>query len=63
MKAQDRATVKELSFPVDGYRYDVQIITSVDVGKTWWHCGSGKYFRTLDEANAFAAEINGGENA
>ena len=51
-----RHLVKQLHFPVDGYMYIVQTETSIDGGNTFWFGGNCKYFRTEEEANAFAEE-------
>lgn len=46
--------VEKLHFPVDGiYNYNVQELISVDGGNTFWYCGSGKFCRTLEEANEY----------
>jgi hypothetical protein len=37
----------------DGYRYDAQVNTSVDGGKTFWYCGIGKECKTLKEAREY----------
>lgn len=45
--------IKELHFPVDGYLYDVQVLVSVDGGKSYYYCGNGKFCKTLAEAQAY----------
>lgn len=50
----ERKKIKELSFPIEGYNYNVQIIRSVDGGHSWWYTGDGKYFKTLEDAQEFA---------
>ena len=45
-----RYIVEQLSFPVDGYMYNVQRWASVDGGKNYYYCGFGKYF--TDEKSA-----------
>lgn len=37
--------------------YNAMIFRSVDSGKTFIYCGCGKYFATLEEAEAYKAEI------
>lgn len=49
--------IKKLTFLADGYSYNAQIWRSVDGGKTFWYCGSGKYFRTEEEAEAYKKQI------
>ena len=47
--------IEKLHVPIDGvYHYNVQELTSVDGGKTFWYCGFGKFCRTLEEANIAA---------
>ena len=50
--------VEKLYFPVDNvYLYNVQELTSVDGGQTFWYCGFGKFFRTLEEANEYVQKL------
>lgn len=49
-----RVTVSEMYFPVDGYRFDAQIWSSSDFGRSWWYWGRGKFVTTLDEAEDYA---------
>lgn len=54
--------VEKLHFPVDNvYLYNVQELTSVDGGNTFWYCGFGKFFRTLEEANEYVQKMKGEE--
>lgn len=54
-----KAIIRENHFPIDDiYMYDVQIVTSVDGGKNWYYCGHGRYCKTREEAEEFAATIN-----
>lgn len=39
-----------------GYSYNVQEWHSDDNGKTFYYCGSGKFFRTRTEADAYIQE-------
>ena len=48
--------IEKLHFPVDGYNYDVKMLTSVDGGKNFYYCGYGKFFRTEEEAVAYKEE-------
>lgn len=57
VRAINRFEMHKLYFPVDGYMWDVQTWTSVDGGKTFWHCGIGRYFNTEAEAVAYKAEM------
>ena len=49
--------IVKYAFPVDGYRFDVQIWRSLDGGKTYWHCGCGKMFRELWQALQYKRAI------
>ena len=58
MKTIEKAEIKKLSFPVGNiYNYNAMIFRSVDGGKTFAYCGYGKYFVTLEEAEAYKTEI------
>ena len=56
MKVIEKVEIETLSFPVDGYNYNAKILRSVDGGNTFWYCGSGKYFKTFQEAEQFKSE-------
>lgn len=50
--------IKKFTFPLDGvYKYDAQVWTSIDGGKTFYHCGCGKYCKTLAEAKAYKKQV------
>lgn len=51
--------IQKLAFPVQGYAYNAQIWRSIDGGETFAYCGCGKYFRTLEEAEAYKNQIEG----
>ena len=57
MKIMRKATIDELAFPIDGYRYSVKIWISVDGGENYAYCGLGKYFKTEQQAQEYAASI------
>lgn len=58
-KMKNRYEIKKLDFTIDGgYNYDVQIWSSTDGGETYFHCGLGKFCRTLEEALAYKAGMN-----
>lgn len=46
----NKIEIRKLDFPVDGYRYNVRVLTSTDGGKSWWYCGNGKYAKTWQDA-------------
>lgn len=54
-----KCTIEKLAFPVDGYTYNVMEWRSVDGGKNFWHCGHGRYFRTLLDAERYAESVDG----
>lgn len=56
MKTLEKVDIKKLSFPVSEYEYNAQIWRSVDDGKSFCYCGSGKYFKTLAEAERYKKE-------
>ena len=46
--------IKKLFFPLDNiYYYNAQKWISLDGGKTFYHCGEGKYCKTLEEAEEY----------
>lgn len=48
--------ISELSFPVDGYKWDAKVWLSVDGGDNYYYCGIGKYCKTKEEAEAYCAD-------
>lgn len=58
MKIIEKVEIEKLNFPIDGiYNYNAMIFKSIDGGKTFLHCGYGKYFATLKEAETYKAEF------
>lgn len=55
-KVQRRYNVEKLSFPIDGYEYDVQVFLSADGGKTFRHCGIGELCNTEQECQDYIAK-------
>lgn len=41
-----------------GLRYNVQVLTSVDGGETFWYCGNGRFCRNLTEVFQFVVRWN-----
>lgn len=39
------------------FQYSAQVNTSIDGGITFWHCGDGRYCKTLEEAEQYKAKI------
>ena len=53
-----KAKIEKMAFSVGGvYDYNVMIYRSIDGDKSFYYCGSGKYFKTLEEAEKFKKEI------
>ena len=52
--------INKMDFPTDDYIYDAAMWHSLD-GKTWWHCGFGRYCKTLEEALRYKEEMERGE--
>ena len=58
MQLIEKVKIEKYAFPLDGrYHYNAMIWRSVDGGETFWYCGCGKYYRTLEEAEAYKAEV------
>lgn len=49
--------VVRLHFPVDGYRYNVQILTSIDNGRTYYYCGQGRYCKTIHDCLEYIRQV------
>ena len=54
-----KCSIEKLAFPVDGYTYNVMEWRNVDGGENFWHCGHGRYCRTLREAEQYAESVDG----
>ena len=53
-----KVVIEKLTEPVGvNYNYNAKIFTSVDNGKTFHYCGNGKYFQTLEQAQAYKTAI------
>lgn len=51
--------IKKLNYPIDNtYKYDAQLYRSVDGGRTFYHCGEGRYCKTFAEAKEYKAKID-----
>lgn len=48
-----KAIIHKTYFPIDGYNYDVQLWYEYIKG-CYAYAGNGKYFRTAEEAEAYA---------
>lgn len=50
--------ISEVENPLHGFNYNIQILTSVDNGKTWFYSGVGQYVKTLKDAENVARYYN-----
>ena len=60
-EATYKVKISKFLIPVDGYEYNVQILTAVD-GKNYYYAGNGKFCKSRAEADEYAgqkaAELN-----
>ena len=42
--------------------YSAEVSTSIDGGKNYWHCGEGKYCKTIEEANEYRHNVEYSES-
>ena len=52
-----KVVISRYSFPVDGYKWNAQVLTSIDNGKTWYYGGNGKFYKTRKEARDFRDQM------
>lgn len=50
MNVIKKVHIAKLNFPVEGYRWNVVILTSTDGGRTFWYAGNGKYAKSFPAA-------------
>lgn len=50
MNVKRRCRIRKLYFPVDCYKFDVQVLTSIDGGKNWWYGGTGSFTKNIRDA-------------
>lgn len=48
-----RFKIQEMLIPFDGYKYNVQVLTSSDCGNTFYYAGEGRFTRTRAEAQEY----------
>ena len=48
--------IEKTAFPIDGYNFNVQVLISVDGGKSFYYCGIGKFCKTEEEAAEYIAQ-------
>lgn len=56
MEVKRKFRTEKLKFPVDGYKYNVQVLTSIDGGKNYYYCGIGKFCKTREECKQYILE-------
>lgn len=56
MEVKRKFRTEKLKFPVDGYKYNVQVLTSIDGGKNYYYCGIGKFCKTIEECKQYISE-------
>ena len=52
-----KVIINKLHLPVDGFMYDVKLLTSIDGGQTYYYPGCGRFARTRNDAARIAARI------
>jgi hypothetical protein len=45
----NKLIISKLHLPIEGYNYNLRIVTSIDGGKNFYYCGIGTYAK--DEAD------------
>lgn len=54
MDIKRKYRIEKNSFPIDGvYRYNAQVLISVDNGNNYYYSGIGRFCKTLKEAKAY----------
>ena len=48
--------IEKPAFPIDGYKFNVQVLISVDGGENFYYCGIGKFCKTEQETAEFIAQ-------
>ena len=56
MEVKRKFRTEKLKFLVDGYKYNVQVLTSIDGGKNYYYCGIGKFCKTREECKQYISE-------
>lgn len=50
---QKKFKTSKMYFPVEKYRFNVQVFTSSDGGNTFYYAGEGRFTRTKKEARKY----------
>lgn len=56
MQVFRRCKIYKLHFPVDGYKFNVQVLTSIDGGNTWYYGGAGRMTKSIRDAMQYVNE-------
>lgn len=48
--------IEKTDFPIDGYKFNVQVLISVDGGENFYYCGIGTFCKTEEEATEYIAQ-------
>ena len=51
-----RYKVSKLAFPISDYKYNVQVLMSVDGGRNFYYCGIGRYCKSKEEALIYVSQ-------
>lgn len=57
MNIKRKVIINKLLLPVDGFGYDVKLLTSIDGGQSYYYAGFGRFARTLPDAQRIAERI------
>ena len=52
MNTMYKFNIETLSFPIEGNKYNLQVLTITDGGRTFYYCGIGRFCKDMDEVNA-----------
>ena len=53
-----KVNIRKNYYPIAGvYKYDAQVVRSIDGGKTYYHCGEGRYCKSYKEAKDYKSKI------
>ena len=57
-KVITKVNIRKNFYPVYGvYKYDAQVLRSIDGGRTFYHCGEGRYCKSYKEARTFKLKV------
>jgi len=53
----NKLIISKLHLPIEGYNYNLRIVTSIDGGKNFYYCGIGTYAKDITDMNRRKAEL------